>query len=81
MQRENIEYPNSLWVKLVVDQISFAEWKELKTNIPVTEIKMQEFDLAAFELEVTQITRKMPVFHAKDVRKKARFAASIVANF
>ena len=42
---------------------------------------MQEFDLAAFELEVTQITRKMPVFHAKDVRKKARFAASIVANF
>jgi len=81
VQRENIEYPNSLWVKLVVDQISFAEWKELRTNIPVTEIKMQEFDLAAFELEVTQITRKMPVFHAKDVWKKAQFAASIVANF
>jgi hypothetical protein len=49
VQRENIEYPNSLWVKLVEGQISFAEWKELKTNIPVTEIKMQEFDLAAHQ--------------------------------
>ena len=62
-------------------QISSAERKELKTNIPVTEIKMHEFDLAAFELEVTQITTKMPVFHAKDVWKKAWFAASIIANF
>ena len=55
-------------MELVVGQISFPKRKELRMNIPVTEIQMQSFDLAAFEIEVAAMTRKMPVFHSKDVQ-------------
>lgn len=50
-------------------------------NIPVTEIKMQEFDLAVFETEVAAMTRKMPVFHWKDDRSfTKRLLVSVVAG-
>ena len=71
---EKISYPNSLWVELTVTggQISFPERKELKRNMLVPELQIEAFDLVVFEQEVIKITRKMPVFHAKDVWGFAR---------
>ena len=78
---ETITYKNSLWVELVVGPISFPERKGLKTYIPVTEIQMQAFDLAAFEIEVAAIIKEMSVFPSKDMRNfTKRLLVSSVAG-
>ena len=65
-----ISYPNSLWVLLCIGQISPVERRELPgVKMPVTESQMQAFKLPGFEKKVQAITKKLPVFKAKEVRE------------